>query len=93
MPRPRRRRRIRGKPRADLFKPAGIPARELETVTLRRDEFEAIRLKDHQGLSQEETADQMGVSQPTLHRLLKDARKKIAEAITEGKAIGISSRQ
>ena len=89
MPRPRRRRRIRKRTDIELFKPAGIPRRELETVDIGHDEVEAIRLKDYEGKSQKEAADDMDVSQPTFSRLLKEARKKMAEAVSQGKALAV----
>ena len=49
----------------------------------------AIRLKDGEGLQQEECARLMGVSRPTFHRVLSSARGKVAEALTQGKAIRI----
>ena len=76
-------------PNFTYFKPAGIRMTELEEVVLTVDEFEAVRLKDLEGLEQEEVAKKMDISQPTLHRLLLSARKKIAEAIVKGKAIKI----
>ena len=89
MPRPRVCRRVRLEPNVTYFKPAGIPIRSLEEVILRVDEFEAIRLKDMEGLEQEKAAKKMGISQPTFFRLLDSARKKIADAIVNGKAIKI----
>jgi len=89
MPRPRRCRRVWLEPSVTYFKPAGIPVRELEEVVLTVDEFEAIRLKDLEGLEQEEASKKMNISQPTFFRLLDSARKKIADAIINGKAIKI----
>ena len=89
MPRPIRCRRVRFRPEAAYFKPRGIPMKELEEVVLPVDEFEAVRLKDLEGLDQEECAGKMGISQPTFHRLVVSARKKIANAIINGKAIRI----
>ncbi|MBD3208847.1 DUF134 domain-containing protein [Candidatus Woesearchaeota archaeon] len=89
MPRPRRRRHIRGNPNSDHFKPAGVPLQRLETITLTMEEFEALRLIDHQRLSQETAGEHMGISQATLSRTLATARKKLADAITTGKAIRI----
>jgi len=91
MPRPRRKRLIGMMPCADYFKPAGIPARELEVIALEIDEFEAIRLKDYKELSQKEAASKMGISQPTFHRLISAARNKLSNAIINGKAIKIKS--
>ncbi len=56
---------------------------------LKVEELESIRLKDHLRLSQEEAAERMGVSQPTFHRILSEAHRKIAEAFVEGRAIRI----
>jgi predicted DNA-binding protein (UPF0251 family) len=61
----------------------------LEEVVISIDEYEAIRLKDLEGLQQEEAAAKMGISQPTFYRLLTSARKKIAAALVMGKAIKI----
>jgi len=61
----------------------------LEEIILQVDEFEAARLKDLEGLEQEECAKKMSISQPTFHRLVVSARKKLADAIINGKAIRI----
>jgi len=76
-------------PDVTYFKPRGIPMASLEEVILNVEEFEAVRLKDLEGLEQEECAKKMNISQPTFHRLILSARKKIAEAIVNGKAIKI----
>jgi len=90
MPRPCIRRRIRGRPLSNYFKPRGMRLTELEETVLLLPEFEAIRLIDLNQTSQEEAAKQMNISQPTLSRILTSARKKIAEAIIKGKAIKIN---
>jgi predicted DNA-binding protein (UPF0251 family) len=89
MPRPCKRRRVRGRPNSLYFKPAGIRLIDLEESELSLEEFESIRLIDSQEVSQEEAAVKMEISQPTLSRILKLARKKIADAIVNGKAIKI----
>ena len=89
MPRPRRLRRIHAEPNITYFKPAGIRMTELEDSVLTVDEFEAVRLKDLQQMDQEEAAKKMNISQPTFHRLVLTARKKVADAIVNGKAIKI----
>jgi predicted DNA-binding protein (UPF0251 family) len=61
----------------------------LESVALSVDEFEAIRLKDLEGLEQTAAAESMRISQPTFHRLIEAARKKVADALVNGKAIRI----
>jgi predicted DNA-binding protein (UPF0251 family) len=89
MPRPRLKRRIRGKPNSDYFKPAGIPLKNLEETKLEMQEFEALRLIDYNKVPQEKAAEQMNVSQPTFSRILKSAREKISESIVKGKSIKI----
>ncbi|MFP4567854.1 MAG: DUF134 domain-containing protein [Candidatus Woesearchaeota archaeon] len=91
MPRPHKRRCVRGSPSSYYFKPAGIRKMDMLEVILSASEFESIRLKDFLELDQVECALNMGISQPTFHRLLFIARKKIADAIVEGKAIKIES--
>jgi len=76
-------------PEITYFKPQGVPLRMLEESKITFDEFEAVRLKDLEGLEQEECAKKMRISQPTLHRLLVSARKKIADALVNGKALSI----
>ena len=89
MPRPRLCRRVGFMPGVTYFKPAGIRMVDLEESILAVDEFEAIRLKDLMGLEQEECAKKMNISQPTFHRLVLSARRKVADAIVSGKAIKI----
>ncbi len=89
MPRPCKQRRVRGNPNSFYFKPAGIRGKDLLEIIMTKEEFEAIRLKDFLNLEQNECANQMEISQPTFHRLLVNSRKKIAEALVEGKAIRI----
>lgn len=89
MPRPRLCRRVEFQPNITYFKPAGIRMIDLEESVITVDEFEAVRLKDLLGLEQEECAKKMNISQPTFHRLILSARKKIADAIVNGKAIKI----
>jgi predicted DNA-binding protein (UPF0251 family) len=71
----------------DGFEPFGVPRRELEPVILLFEEFEAIRLADYEDLSQEEAAEKMNISRPTFTRLHDKAKRKIAKAFVEGKAI------
>ena len=76
-------------PEVTYFKPAGIPYRTLEEVSLSVEEAEAIRLKDLEALEQEEGARRMNISRPTFHRVLTAARRKLADALLNGKAIRI----
>lgn len=89
MPRKKRCRHIERLPGVSLFKPAGIPACNLDTIDLGIDEYEAVRLADNEGLYQDEAAARMNVSRQTFGRIIDSAHKKIALAITEGKALRI----
>ncbi len=89
MSRPPKCRRVEFLPQQTFFKPAGVPASELEEVNLTVEELEAIRLKDLLGLEQEACAEKMGVSRPTYHRVLSSARLKVAEALVVGKALKV----
>jgi len=71
------------------FGPAIAGITEPEETILSIDEFEAVRLKDLEGFDQSECAQKMDISQPTFHRLVISARKKIADAMTHGKTIKI----
>ncbi len=74
-------------PSMEGYKPFGIPLRELESVDLLFEEYEALRLADYENLTQEEAAKIMNISRPTFTRLYDKARKNIAKAFVEGKAI------
>ena len=89
MARPPRQRIVSGQPMATVYKPAGVPARELQWINLTLDEFEAIRLIDGDGLDQETVAVQMGVSRPTVTRILASGRSKIAQVLSHGQALVI----
>jgi uncharacterized protein len=92
MSRPRICRRVKFNSNITYFKPAGMRLIELEEIVLNVDEVEAIRLIDHDELEQEKACKMMNISQPTLSRLLKSARKKISQALMHGKAIRIENK-
>jgi len=84
---PRRRCRFVGfQPGFSYFQPVGAMMGE---VVLKVEELESLRLKDLLGLEQSEAAKEMGISQPTFHRILKEARRKVADALINGKALRI----
>ena len=89
MPRPLNERYLCAEIPARVFKPSGVPARELEENILAPDEAEALRLADLEGLYQEAAARRMGVSRPTFGRIVESARRKVADAILNGKALRI----
>jgi len=82
-------RRIRKVPQVRYFKPPNIPLSTLSEVVITEDTFEAIRLVDYEGLYQAAAAEVMGISRPTISRILALGRKAIADALVNGKAIRI----
>jgi len=89
MPRPRRFRRVWFEPTITYFKPSGIRMINLEEIILTVTELEAVRLVDLESMDQIKAAKKMNISQPTFNRLLSSAKKKIADALVNGKAIRI----
>lgn len=87
MPRPIKPRWINGKPGTVFFIPHPFPDPRIEHVIVSLDELESLRLADHEDLSQEEAALEMNVSRATFGRIVRQARKKVAEALVTGKAI------
>ncbi|AEB08164.1 DUF134 domain-containing protein [Desulfobacca acetoxidans] len=90
MARPRKCRWVGFEPGVTFFKPQGVPMRSLEQVVISVDELEALRLSDFLGLSQEEVAQEMNVSRPTVTRMLAKAHGAVADALVHGKAIKIA---
>lgn len=89
MSRPIKCRHVSFKPGSTYFKPRAIPLSALEELTLSLDELEALRLADFEGLYHEEAANKMHVSRQTFGNIVKAARKKVADALVNGKAIRI----
>lgn len=76
-------------PTIPYFVPASAEVAEIPENVLKLEELEAVRLKDLEGLEQEECAVKMGVSRPTFQRILLSAREKIADSLVNGKTIHI----
>jgi uncharacterized protein len=89
MPRPLICRRVSSCPRTEYFKPAGIPLSGLEEVRLTRDELEALRLADLEGLYQAEAAEKMEISRQTFGNIVESARHKVADVLVNGRALRI----
>ncbi len=90
MPRPRKCRRVCCMPGSQSFGPLdGCPA-EHRTIVMPVDEFEAIRLIDLEGLSQEECANRMAVARTTAQAIYSSARVKLAECLVKGTRLSIS---
>ncbi len=65
------------------------PTRSAAPIFIDVAELEALRLVDLEKLSQEDAGKRMGVSRGTVWRLLHNARKKTAQALTEGRPLQI----
>jgi predicted DNA-binding protein (UPF0251 family) len=86
--RPKKIRYIQKMPVIMQFSPRGRAGRPDE-VEITLDEFEALKLADYQELSQTQGANAMHVSRPSFGRMLRIARKKVADALVSGKTIKI----
>jgi uncharacterized protein len=87
MARPKCTRFVKDFPGTTYFKPRGIPLTELEEVALAFDEYEALRLADLEGLYHDAAAVRMNISRATFGRIIESARRKVADALINGKAI------
>jgi predicted DNA-binding protein (UPF0251 family) len=85
--RPRMRRTIASTSESRCYKPCCCPEKEEPGISLQPEEIELIRLIDLEGLEQEEAAEKLGVSRKTAWRDLHEARRKIADALVNGKGI------
>lgn len=88
MPRPRKCRKVCHMPKVCNFVPVGQDVNQ-KPVVLTVDEFEAIRLIDEQGFSQEECSSYMQVARTTAQAIYNTARAKIATALVEGMPLRI----
>lgn len=87
VPRPRKHRKLGREARRVIYKPAGVPLKNLRQIPLEPDELEALRLADLLGLTQEQGANKMGVSRSTFQRILASARRQVALCLVEGAAL------
>ena len=75
-------------PQVRHFYPALPPVTQPKTpIFMTYEEFEALRLVDYEGLTQEEAGRRMGVSRGTVWRALNSARKKVAQMLVEGREL------
>jgi len=78
---------------ARCYKPCCCPKDERGGIALQQHEIELIRLIDLEGLEQEEAAKRLGVSRKTAWRDLQETRRKIADALVNGKSIEMAGCQ
>ena len=83
MSRPKNCRMVCDFPQTSAFVPADMSVPK-EAVILTVEEYEAIRLIDREGLSQEECSDFMQVARTTVQQIYACARKKLADVLVEG---------
>ena len=88
MSRPVRCRRIGRLPAYRSFSPDDAEA--LSVIRMTVDEFETLRLLDAEGLTQEECASRMRIARTTVTAIYDSARKKVADALVNGKRLLIA---
>lgn len=74
-------------PESNRFGPLDFKGGKDEYISMTVDEYEAIRLIDMEGFTQEECAVQMNVARTTVQGIYVEARKKLAQSLVEGKAL------
>jgi len=88
MARPRKSRIVYSMPNSEGFVPMGYSGGCCrDTVIMTVDEYEVIRLIDYLGMSQEECAESMNVSRPTVTNICETARRKLADALVNEKEL------
>ena len=88
MPRPRKCRKVCCLPKYNEFRPIG-EQEAADAVILTVDEYETIRLVDNEGFSQKECGEYMRVARTTVQQIYTEARKKLADAIVNGRPLRI----
>lgn len=90
MARPRKRRNVCVLPEVNKFGPMDMGAKHKEDIIVMSvEEYETIRLIDLERLTQEECAKSMGVARSTVQRIYDESRKKLADALINGKLLKI----
>jgi uncharacterized protein len=89
MPRPRKWRMVCCLPQVNEFIPAGCSPCIRENVVMTVDEYESIRLIDHENFSQEECGVYMKIARTTVQQVYTSARRKVARALVDGLTLKI----
>jgi uncharacterized protein len=89
MSRPQKARKIYNPPKMKGFRPFGMQSCVKESIRLKYEEYESLRLVHYEMLPQDVAAKQMNISRPTFTRIYNRALKVIAKSFVEGKAIEI----
>lgn len=90
MPRPKKWRKVCHMPDNAEFAPVGADFRRGDALVMSVDEYEAIRLIDHEGFTQEECAGHMKIARTTVQLIYNEARKKLSVALVDGKPLVIT---
>jgi predicted DNA-binding protein (UPF0251 family)/predicted Fe-Mo cluster-binding NifX family protein len=85
MPRPTRCRRIEQLPVFRSFSPDDV--NDAESIRMTVDEYETLRLMDGESLTQEACAAKMNIARTTVTAIYDSARKKVADALVNGKRL------
>ena len=88
MPRPKKCRRVCALPNAVSFVP-DPQADDLPPIVMAVEEYEAIRLIDYLGCTQEEAAARMAVARTTVQAIYDRARWKMAAVLVERRRLEI----
>lgn len=88
MPRPKKCRKVCALPENSAFVPLN-GGQDKEPIILAVDEYEAIRLIDKEGFSQEECGAYMRVARTSVQLIYASARKKLAESLVDGRPLRI----
>lgn len=89
MSRPAKNRLVSAMPKYNLFSANDRKMSGTEKVVMTIEEYEAFRLIDNEGLTQDQCAEKMAVSRTTVQRIYKSARSKIAKMIVNGSNLKI----
>ncbi len=87
MPRGKALRTLHELPIVKGFRPFWMRPNYRQGIVLCLEEYEALRLIDYEGLIHEDAARKMNISRPTVTRIYEKARKKLSQALVEGRSI------
>lgn len=90
MPRPKKWRKVCCMPHNTAFAPVGMNVQPGDAVVMTVDEYESIRLIDHENFTQEECAGYMKIARTTVQQIYNDARKKLSVSLVDGKPLVIN---
>ncbi|MEG1836088.1 MAG: DUF134 domain-containing protein [Oscillospiraceae bacterium] len=89
MPRPIKCRKVCCLPKNCEFRPIGRVFNAQDFVVISVDEYEAIRLIDHEGFTQEKCGEYMGIARTTVQEIYCSARKKMSIALVDARPLKI----